>query len=219
MQYDPERWHDFATSFAGAAGALLGLAFVAISFNLDAILRDKTKTLPGRAIETLVFFAYPLAASLLIQVPGLSNTALGVGEAILAAGLVGLVARIDVPRWRRNERSAQLAFQPPRASRRDRLTGNRGGRGYDDDQFRWPLLAGRRHGRCYRDGNHQQLGLCSSRSSADPRHGPDRSARILAGLRSGDGPLSVRVRPSSLKHDHNRRTNNTDGKCRVNLHP
>ena len=70
MQYDPERWHDFATSFAGAAGALLGLAFVAISFNLDAILRDKTKTLPGRAIETLVFFAYPLAASLLIQVPG-----------------------------------------------------------------------------------------------------------------------------------------------------
>lgn len=100
MQYDPERWHDFATSFAGAAGALLGLAFVAISINLDAILRDKTKTLPGRAIETLAFFAYPLAASLLIQVPGLSSTALGVGEAMLAAGLAGLVARIVVPRWR-----------------------------------------------------------------------------------------------------------------------
>jgi hypothetical protein len=110
VQYDPERWHDFATSFAGAAGALLGLAFVAISFNLDAILRDKTKTLPGRAIETLVFFAYPLAASLLIQVPGLSNTALGVGEAILAAGLVGLVVRIDVPRWRR-ERDDPLSWR------------------------------------------------------------------------------------------------------------
>ena len=68
MPYDPERWHDFATSFAGAAGALLGLAFVAISFNLDAILRYKT--LPGRAVETLVFFAYPLAASLLLQMPG-----------------------------------------------------------------------------------------------------------------------------------------------------
>ena len=99
MPYDPERWHDFATSFAGAAGALLGLAFAAISFNLDAILRYKT--LPGRAVETLVFFAYPLAASLLLQVPGLSSTALGVGEAILAAGLVGLAAAIDVPRWRR----------------------------------------------------------------------------------------------------------------------
>lgn len=78
MPYDPERWHDFATSFAGAAGALLGLAFAAISFNLDAILRYKT--LSGRAVETLVFFAYPLAASLLLQVPGLSSTALGVAR-------------------------------------------------------------------------------------------------------------------------------------------
>ena len=108
MPYDPERWHDFATSFAGAAGALLGLAFVAISFNLDAILRYKT--LPGRAVETLVFFAYPLAASLLLQVPGLSSTALGVGEAILAAGLVALAAAIDVPRWRR-ERDDPLRWR------------------------------------------------------------------------------------------------------------
>jgi hypothetical protein len=46
VAYDAGQWHDFATSFAAAAGALLGLAFVAISFNLDAILHDKT--LPGR---------------------------------------------------------------------------------------------------------------------------------------------------------------------------
>ncbi|MGH3257272.1 MAG: hypothetical protein ACRDOU_18060 [Streptosporangiaceae bacterium] len=97
MPYDPARWHDFATTFAGAAGALLGLAFVAISFNLDAILREKT--LPGRAVETLAFFAYPLAGGLLIQVPGLSDTALGVGQAILAAGLVGLIV-MGVRRWR-----------------------------------------------------------------------------------------------------------------------
>ena len=100
MPYDPGQWHDFATSFAGAAGALLGLAFVAISFNLDAILRDKT--LPGRAMETLAFFAYPLAGSLLIQVPGLSSTALGAAEAILATGLIGLAAAISVPRWRKD---------------------------------------------------------------------------------------------------------------------
>ena len=98
MPYHPEQWHDFATSFAGAAGALLGLAFVAISFNLDQILQDRT--LPRRAIETLAFFAYPLAASLLIQLPGLSSTALGIGQAILTAGLIGLAAAIDVPRWR-----------------------------------------------------------------------------------------------------------------------
>ena len=56
--YDPGQWHDFGTSFAAAAGALLGLAFVAISFNLDPIL--KVKALPNRAIETLAFFAYAL---------------------------------------------------------------------------------------------------------------------------------------------------------------
>jgi hypothetical protein len=96
--YDPGQWHDFATSFAAAAGALLGLVFVAVSFNLDAIL--KLKALPGRAVETLAFFAYTLAASLLIQLPGLSSVALGIGEAILAAGIAGLAVR-DVPRWRR----------------------------------------------------------------------------------------------------------------------
>jgi hypothetical protein len=31
MAYDAEQWHDFATSLTGAAGALLALAFVAIS--------------------------------------------------------------------------------------------------------------------------------------------------------------------------------------------
>ena len=34
-------------------------------------------------------------------------------------------------------------------------------------------------------------------------------ARVLAGLISGDGPLSVRVRPSSLKRDRDRRTTST----------
>jgi modulator of FtsH protease len=99
VAYDPAAWHDFCNSFAGAAGALLGLAFVAISFNLDAILENEQ--LPGRAIGTLVFFAYPLGASLLIEVPGLSRTALGIGQGLLAAGLVAL-ATTDLRRWRGN---------------------------------------------------------------------------------------------------------------------
>jgi hypothetical protein len=107
VPYDPARWHDFAATFAGAAGALLGLAFVAISLNLDAILREKT--LPGRAVETLAFFAYPLAGGLLIQVPGLSDTALGVGQAILAAGLGGLIA-LGVRRWKQ-ERANPLLWR------------------------------------------------------------------------------------------------------------
>jgi hypothetical protein len=105
--YSPEAWHDFSVAFASAAGPLLGLAFVAISFNLDAILKDRE--LPGRAVETLVFFAYPLAASLLITVPGLSEPALGVGQMVPALGIVGLAA-MGVPRWKR-ERHKPLSWR------------------------------------------------------------------------------------------------------------
>jgi hypothetical protein len=96
IAYDPAQWHDFCIALAGASGALLGLAFVAISFNLEAIIADKG--LPGRAIETLIFFAYPLGGSLLVLVPGLTDISVGIGEAVLAAGLLGLVVK-DLPRW------------------------------------------------------------------------------------------------------------------------
>lgn len=97
VAYNPAGWHDFCMSVAGASGALLGLAFVAISFNLDAILENEQ--LPGRALGTLVLFAYPLGASLLIELPGLSRTALGIGQGLLAAGLIAL-ATADLRRWR-----------------------------------------------------------------------------------------------------------------------
>jgi hypothetical protein len=106
--YQPDQWHDFATAFVGAAGALLGLAFVAISFNLDAILKDAT--LPGRAVETLICFAYPLAGGLLVLMPGLSNASLGIGQAVLAAGLAVMVVH-DLPRWRRGERDDPLSWR------------------------------------------------------------------------------------------------------------
>jgi hypothetical protein len=44
------------------------------------------------------------------------------------------------------------------------------------------------------------------------------AARVLAGRRAGDSPLSVRVRPSSLKHDRSRRATRTSGNCLVNVH-
>ena len=52
-----------------------------------------------------------------------------------------------------------------------------------------------------------------SRADPDPWHGDDHldhevneeDATALTGLRPGDGPLSIRARPSSLKHDCDRR--------------
>ena len=45
-----------------------------------------------------------------------------------------------------------------------------------------------------------------------------KTQRVQAGLRSGDGPPSVRARPSSLKRDCDRRTTSTGGKCLVYVH-
>lgn len=101
--YDPAQWHDLCVALAGASGALLGLAFVAISFNLDAIIADEG--LAGRALETLIFFAYSLGASILVLVPGLSHVALGVGEAVLAVGMATLAIKVDLPRWHAEESS------------------------------------------------------------------------------------------------------------------
>jgi len=45
-----------------------------------------------------------------------------------------------------------------------------------------------------------------------------KGARALAGLGAGDGPPSVRVRPSSLKRDCDCRTTSTCEKCLINVH-
>jgi energy-converting hydrogenase Eha subunit A len=105
--YDPAQWDNFCNAFSNASGALLGLALVAITLNLKDILEDKR--LPRRAIETLVFLAYPLAAALLVQVPGLSNRGAGWGQAALALGLIGLAIR-DIPRWRRDDPNEPLSW-------------------------------------------------------------------------------------------------------------
>jgi hypothetical protein len=51
----------------------------------------------------------------------------------------------------------------------------------------------------------------------DGRHAGGR-CKSPAGLRSGDGPLSVRARPSRLKRDCASRATSTGGKCLVNVH-
>ena len=47
----PAEWHDLFVAIAGAAAALTGLLFVAVSINLKQILAFPT--LPTRAAETL----------------------------------------------------------------------------------------------------------------------------------------------------------------------
>jgi len=81
--YAPGDWGDFGTAAATAAAALAGLLFIAVSINLKAILAGKS--LPARAALTLVLFATPLIASLLLIVPGQSRVALA--AELLATGV------------------------------------------------------------------------------------------------------------------------------------
>ena len=81
-------WSDLYVAMAGAAAALLGLLFVAVSINLEQVLR--LAFLPLRAGETLGVLVVLLATAVFVLVPGQSRTALGIELAATGGLLVGL---------------------------------------------------------------------------------------------------------------------------------
>jgi hypothetical protein len=76
-------WRDFLVAAAGAAGALAGLVFVALSINLKDIL--SLPGVPGRAGETVILLAAALVGALVALIPGLTPPVLGL--LLLAVGL------------------------------------------------------------------------------------------------------------------------------------
>jgi hypothetical protein len=82
-------WHDFFMGTIGAAAALTGLLFVAISINLEQIL--KYPQLPGRAAGTLGTLVSSLVVSGFALAPGQGERALGI-EIAVAGGIVAIQA-------------------------------------------------------------------------------------------------------------------------------
>ena len=66
--YDPAAWVAFFGAVTGAAAALAGLLFVAVSINLDNILKGST-LLPARAAETLAMLLFVVISCALVLVP------------------------------------------------------------------------------------------------------------------------------------------------------
>ncbi len=159
MPYDPEQWHDFATSFAGAAGALLGLAFVAISFNLEFDPAGQDAARPGDRNPGLLCLSPGREPSHPAARP-VQDGPRHRPRPSLPPGIVALAAAIDVPRWqqeRHNPLSWRLGHIAPAVV--IALLTIRRRRSHHNGQLRWPVLAGRRHGRRHRLRAHQQLGL------------------------------------------------------------
>jgi modulator of FtsH protease len=74
--YSPERWTDLFVASAGASAALTGLVFVAVSINIERILRYPG--LPERALQTILLLLSLVVVSIFALVPGQSLTTLGV---------------------------------------------------------------------------------------------------------------------------------------------
>lgn len=85
--YSALPWHDFFVGTIGASAALTGLLFVAISINLEEIL--KYPQLPGRALGTLGILVCALIVSGFALAPGQSSRVLGI-EIALAGAVVAV---------------------------------------------------------------------------------------------------------------------------------
>lgn len=96
--YQPAAWHDLFVAVAGAAAALTGLIFVAVSINLSQIL--KYRALPVRAAETLSVLVGLLLLAVFVLVPGQSRAALGIEVLLLGLVLAAalLYGRLRLPR-------------------------------------------------------------------------------------------------------------------------
>jgi hypothetical protein len=93
--YEAVAWTDFAVAVAGAAAALSGLLFVAVSINVQRIL--SFANLPGRAIQTLIMLVMPLLISVLMLIPGQPNRALGWELILLGAFGGAALIRLSLP--------------------------------------------------------------------------------------------------------------------------
>ena len=97
VAYAAEHWTDFGVATAGAAAALAGLLFVAISINIERILQFPS--LPHRAAQAVILFALPLIVSLLLIVPGQPRAGLGAELVVIgvAVGTFMLVTDARTP--------------------------------------------------------------------------------------------------------------------------
>jgi hypothetical protein len=89
--YDPSEWHDLFVATAGASAALAGLVFVAVSINIERILRFPG--LPERALETVLLLLAALLVSVVGLIPGQGHVALGIELLLVSLAIAAVIVR------------------------------------------------------------------------------------------------------------------------------
>ncbi len=88
--YDPAEWSELFVATAGAAAALAGLVFVAVSINLEPIIAGPG--LPNRALQTVLMLLIVVVVSIVALIPGQDQVALGIELLVVASAYgVGLL--------------------------------------------------------------------------------------------------------------------------------
>jgi hypothetical protein len=86
--YRPDQWHDYFITVGGAAAALTGLVFVAMSLNLSVIAQDATHRY--RAVGTLAGFTAIFVICALGVMGGQDHRAVGLEWLIVSAVAVAV---------------------------------------------------------------------------------------------------------------------------------
>lgn len=94
-----EQWSDFFLAEAGAAAALAGLLFVAISINVASIAKDRV--LAGRAAETITILVGALIVSSLLLVPAEDSTWPAIAVLLVAIAIWAIPIRQQADAWPR----------------------------------------------------------------------------------------------------------------------
>lgn len=97
--YTPDKWAAAFTAVAGSSAALTGLLFVALSINLDRVI--KGPGLVARAVEVLLLLVAVLIIATLLLMPGQSAQGASIEILSVAVATSGLLGYIHVRAPRR----------------------------------------------------------------------------------------------------------------------